>query len=105
MSAVLHPKIVLAALQSRAHLEAKRETQDGLIWPFARREMRSARRIRERIAEDAARLVRSGETCITTGDFLRIGWLRGQLETHGREALAALGPLEAAIDPFSPEAA
>ena len=107
MRRTLPAETVLAALQSRTHLEQKRQTQDGAIWPFPRAEMRSARRIRERMQEDAMRLLHGGETCLTVEDFRRLGWRREQIETHGREAMASLSVPETiarivAPDPVPP---
>jgi hypothetical protein len=96
------------ALDSPTHREAKRSTQDGLIWPVARAEMRSGRRIRERLAEDAQTLLRKRgpASVLFTEDFLRLGWLRPQLAEHGRAALESLSSENrCGNDALSPEVA
>lgn len=72
--------------------EAKRATQDGYIWPFARGEMRNPQAICERMAEDLRAMLqaRGAGAVITTEDYLRLGWHREQVQKHG---LAASGLL------------
>ena len=97
--------LVVAALSSPTHRETRQA--DGK-WPFERAEMRSARRIRERIGEDAARLLRARgrEAVLTTEDFLRLGWRRAQLAEHGTAAIARLSSENACgNDTFQPEIA
>lgn len=104
----MHPhavSMVEAALSSPTHRETRQA--DGK-WPFERAEMRSARRIRERIGEDAARLLRARgrEAVLTTEDFLRLGWRRAQLAEHGAAAIARLSSENACgNDTFRPEIA
>jgi hypothetical protein len=64
--------------------EKKTATHDGMIWPVARRDMRTTRAIRERMAEDLAALVknRGVEAVILTDDFLAMGWTREQINSH-----------------------
>ncbi|MCA3652999.1 MAG: hypothetical protein IOC54_14335 [Methylobacterium sp.] len=103
-----HPlavSMVEAALSSPTHRETRQA--DGQ-WPYPRAEMRSARRIRERICEDAARLLRARgrEAVLTTEDFLRLGWRRAQLAEHGAAAIANLSSENACgNDTRSPEVA
>ena len=75
-----------AALSSPTHRETRRP--DG-TWPVARAEMRSARRIRERLIEDARALI-ARRTILLTDDFLRMGWGRAQINEHGRAAMPGL---------------
>jgi hypothetical protein len=75
-----------AALSSPTHRETRRP--DG-TWPVARAEMRSARRIRERLIEDARALI-ARRTILLTDDFLRLGWGRAQVNEHGRAAMLGL---------------
>ncbi|MCA3606514.1 MAG: hypothetical protein IOC67_08425 [Methylobacterium sp.] len=78
-----------AALSSPTHRETRRP--DG-TWPFARAEMRSARRIRERLIEDARALIarRGAGSILLTDDFLRLGWGRAQINEHGRAAMPGI---------------
>lgn len=89
MSPATLTTLAVAALSAPTQREARRPTGE---WPFARAEMRSARRIRERLREDAATLLRKrgSEAVLTTEDFLRLGWQRSQLAEHGRAALEGL---------------
>lgn len=68
--------------------EAKRQTDDGRIWPFSRSAMRNGQAIRERLAEDLRSLLRGrgAGAVITTEDYLLLGWRREQIERHGLAA-------------------
>lgn len=68
--------------------EARRQTDDGRIWPLGRSAMRNGQAIRERIAEDLRRLLqaRGAGAVITTEDYLLLGWRREQVERHGLAA-------------------
>lgn len=92
MSTATLTTLAVAALDSPTQREARRATDDGFIWPVERGHMRSGRRIRERLREDAATLLRDRgrEAVLTTEDFLRLGWQRSQLAEHGRAALEGL---------------
>lgn len=70
-------------------LEARRLTQDGQIWPIPRPEMQTAARIIERMAEDAAALVREHGDIepIAEAHFVALGWLPGQVRLYGASAI------------------
>lgn len=74
--------------------EARRQTDDGRIWPFSRAAMRNGQAIRERIAEDLRALLRArgAGAVITTEDYLLLGWRRQQAEQHGLAAVRLLNP-------------
>ena len=77
--------------------EARRRTDDGLIWPFSRAAMRNPEAIRERMAGDLRDLLRArgAGTLVTTADYLLLGWRREQVERHGLAAARLLAPLQA----------
>ena len=98
-------ELAQAILSSPTHRETRRP--DG-TWPVARAEMRSARRIRERIIEDAQALIarRGSEAILLTDDFLHLGWGRAQIIEHGRAALEGFRRENACgNEPFGPEVA
>lgn len=72
-----------------AALQAKRLTQDGPIWPVPRPDMRAGARIIERMAEDAASLVREHGDIepIAEAHFIALGWLPSQVRLYGESAM------------------
>ena len=76
---------------TRAYLsEAKRATHDGQIWPVDRPRMADANQIANRMAEDAAGLIRErgADAVITIDDFLVQGWTIDQVCRVGSAAIA-----------------
>ncbi len=83
------PTADVVVFPATAALEAKRPTHDGLIWPIPRPEMQTAARVIERMAEDAAALVREHGDIepIAEAHFVALGWLPGQVRLYGASAI------------------
>lgn len=71
------------------HPEAARINHDARIWPVNRAVMADFRCVRERMTEDAGRLLRrhTDDRVITAADFTRLGWTPAQVADHGATAL------------------
>ncbi len=75
-------------IPDRIKRESKKCTHDGWIWPFTRDAMITQQNIRKRMAEDLRTMLqqRGMDAVVTTEDYLRLGWTRGQVIRHGLAA-------------------
>jgi hypothetical protein len=78
-------------------------TQDGTIWNVNRAALKDSGLARERMAHDISAIYRQrgANAVITTDDLLSLGWTRGQVERHWRDASAMVKRDEAASYPVS----
>jgi hypothetical protein len=83
-------------------IPARLTTHDGTIWNLKRAEMTDTGLMRERMAHDIQAMLRDRgpHAVITTDDFLRLGWTRGQIDRH---RAAACRLIKADATPTAPK--
>jgi hypothetical protein len=92
----VRPEFANRRAEMNPHPEAKRATQDGMIWPLPRASMRDRDQITLRMAEDMATALRLNPSNeVTDRDLAHLGWEISQINRHGDRAAKIMAAKEA----------